>query len=119
MIHDFSPGDFLIFQIESGYGLLRVLAVDDLPGGAVWHVAAYEDLFLEPEDAEAAITSGSPPRLRAAHLALTNRAFESTQVAKIAEAPLEAELRSAIESWRAEATPAVSDRSVRLLLGLR
>jgi len=119
MIHDFSPGDFLIFQIESGYGLLRVLAVDDTADGAVWHLAAYEDLFLEPEDAEAAITGGSPPRLRAAHLALTNRAFESTQVAMIAEAPLEPELLSSVENWRASESSAVSDRSVRLLLGLR
>jgi len=49
----FAPGDDLIFQLESGYGLLRVLAVEERAGGLIWHLLAYEELFLDVESAEA------------------------------------------------------------------
>ncbi|MGD9589648.1 MAG: hypothetical protein AB7Q37_14660 [Pyrinomonadaceae bacterium] len=119
MIHEFKPGDYLIFQIESGYGLLRVLAIDEGPGDGVWHLAAYEDLFLEPEGAESAIAGDQALNLKETHLAITNRAFESTQVSKIGEGPLEPEAVADLEKWRSDAEARVSDRSVRLLLGLR
>ena len=35
MALQFAPGDDLIFQLESGYGLLRVLAVEERAGEAV------------------------------------------------------------------------------------
>lgn len=119
MIHDFEPGDFLIFQIESGYGLLRVLAIDEGSGDGVWHLAAYEDLFLEPDDAEAAIAGDRSLKLKEPHLAITNRAFESTQVSKIGEGTLGPETVVELEKWRTDVEKKVSDRSVRLLLGLR
>jgi hypothetical protein len=50
---------------------------------------------------------------------LTNRAFESTQVARMKNEPLnEDELQKASE-WRNSPESEASDLSVRLLLGLR
>ncbi len=83
MSQNFQPGDFLIFQIESGYGLLRILAIDERPDDTIWHLAAYSDLFLDVEMADAALDSGTSLNISHEHLALTNRAFESTQVARM------------------------------------
>jgi hypothetical protein len=115
MQSDLKPGDFLVFQLEAGYALLRLLAVDD---GSVWHVAAYEDFFLDVDSAEAAIERG-PLRVSAPHVALTARAFESTQTARIANAPLTSEELSRLDEWRRAPAAEVSDRSIRLMLGLR
>ena len=115
----FKGGDFLIYQIESGYGLLRVLAVEDEDNDPVWHLAAYDEFFLEVEQAEALIASGTLPKPDHEHFALTNRAFESNQVAKIAHLPLtETDVKS-LKDWRDGSDREISDRSVRLLLGLR
>src|SRR5215213_5883311 len=93
-VHDFTPGDFLIFQLESGYALLRVLAVDD-SDEPVWHVASYRDFYLDPEMADAAVENSAELVVDKPHLALTNRAFESTQVARLQNVPLvEKELES-------------------------
>ena len=51
----FAPGDDLIFQLESGFGLLRVIAVDERNNGRVWHLMAYEEFFPDPDSAEAAL----------------------------------------------------------------
>ena len=51
----FTPGDDLIFQLESGYGLLRVLAVDGEGSATVWHLLAYEDFYPSVEAAEQAL----------------------------------------------------------------
>lgn len=115
---NFHPGDFLVFQLESGFALLRLLARDETESGIVWHVAAYDDLFLDVDNAESAIkqshlTIGYP------HFALTNRAFESTQVAKIANIPLTDTEMGGLAAWRSDPGRQVSDRSVRLLVGLR
>lgn len=118
-IHDFSPGDFLIFQLEAGFGLLRVLDVEHRDGEHVWHVAAYRDLFLDPEMADAAIDAPRGLETSIPHAALTNRAFESTQVAKMRNVPLDADELTAYEDWRSSDERHVSDRSIRLLLGLR
>jgi hypothetical protein len=117
MSQDFQPGDFLIFQLESGYGLLRLLSIDEQNGERVWHVAAYEDLFLDTEGAEAAISDPEQLSLTNPHIALTNRAFESTQVARMGNVPLTPEEERRARD--ASAQPKVSDRSIRLLLGLR
>lgn len=119
MVHDFQPGDYLIFQIESGYGLLRVLGVDDLGSDAVWHLTAYNDLFLDPDMADAALENAAGLTIAKPHVALTNRAFESTQVARMGNAPLTEGERAEIEKWRDDAGREVHDRSIRLLLGLR
>ena len=117
MSQDFQPGDFLIFQLESGYGLLRLLSIDEQNGERVWHVAAYEDLFLDTEGAEAAISDPEQLSLTNPHIALTNRAFESTQVARMGNVPLTREEANRVTDGSDQ--PKVSDRSIRLLLGLR
>jgi hypothetical protein len=115
MQSDLKPGDYLMFQLEAGYALLRLLAVDD---GTVWHVAAYEDFFLDVDGAEAAIEQGSL-RVTAPHIALTHRAFESTQTARIVNKPLSPDELTALDEWRLNANREVADRSVRLMLGWR
>jgi len=116
---NFQSGDFLIFQLESGYALLRVLDVDDDESDTIWHVAAYGDFFPDVEHAEAATSKSDRLKVSDPHIALTTRAFESTQVAKIAHLPLkEDELKQLID-WRNDLEREVSDRSVRLMLGLR
>ena len=41
----YEPGDDLVFQVESGFGLIRVLAREGEGPGAVWHVLVYRDFF--------------------------------------------------------------------------
>jgi hypothetical protein len=115
---NFQPGDFLVYQLESGFALLRLLARDETENGLVWHVAAYDNLFFDVDSAEAAIQQrqlvvGYP------HFALTNRAFESTQVAKIDNIPLADTETTVLSAWRNDPGRQVSDRSVRLMVGLR
>lgn len=119
MLQEFEPGDVLVFQLESGYALLRVLALDTSAGDPIWHVAAYSDLFLDVESAEAALSGLESMSLSSPHIALTNRAFESTQVARIANVALTDNDTAALKSWRSLPKGDVSDRSVRLMLGLR
>ncbi len=83
MSQDFQAGDFLIFQIESAYGLLRILAVEETQNGTVWHLSAYNEMFLDIETADAALENSSSLTISRLHLAVTNRAFESTQVARM------------------------------------
>ena len=118
-VHDFTPGDFLIFQLESGYALLRVLAVDDGGGEPVWHVAAYRDFYPDPEMADAAVENSAELVVDAPHLALTNHAFESTQVARLQNVPLVERELEGHNAWKASEDKEVHDRSIRLLLGLR
>lgn len=116
-IHNFDPGDFLIFQLESGYALLRVLDVDT--AGDVWHVAAYKNFFLDPDMVDVALDDPSGLQVDRAHVALTNHAFESTQVARMRNVPLtEVELEG-YNAWKGSGERQVHDRSIRLLLGLR
>ena len=118
MSQNFQPGDFLVFQLEAGFALLRFLAVDDDEAGKVWHVAAYGDFFPDVDSAEAAALTGSLS-ISNPHLALTTRAFESTQVARIANLPLAAGDTDQLAAWRHDPQSEASDRSVRLMLGLR
>lgn len=118
-VHDFNPGDFLIFQLESGFALLRVLAVDATDGDGVWHVAAYRDFFLDPESAENALDHLETLAVDRSHIALTNHAFESTQVARLRNIPLNENDLEGYEAWKLSLDRKVSDRSIRLLLGLR
>ncbi len=119
MSQNFQPGDFLVFQLEAGFALLRLLAVDDDKGGKVWHVAAYGDFFPDVGAAEFASAQPQSLSLSNAHLALSNRAFESTQVAKISNVKLTENELEPLILWRNDPNRHVSDRSVRLLLGLR
>jgi hypothetical protein len=119
MVHDFQAGDFLIFQLEAGYGLLRVIQVEEHAGDAVWHVMAYGDLFLDPAMAESALADPGALKVEIPHVALTNRAFESTQVAKLLHKPLEDSDLLAYRQWVESDVREVVDRSIRLVLGLR
>jgi len=118
MAQEFDPGDFLVFQLEAGYGLLRVLGSEGDDGDKVWHLAAYSDLFMDVDSAEQAAKSKNLT-VELPHAALTNRAFESTQVAKIANSPLDQGQLKPVADWRSDPEHPIYDRSIRLLLGLR
>ena len=118
MPHQFAPGDDLVFQLESGLGLLRILAIDGEGSGTVWHLLAYEEFFPSVETAEAALSGPSPLHIRKAHMALTDRAFERTPAARLGNRPLtEAEL-AAYREWQ-QSDGRVADLSALLLLGIR
>ena len=119
MSQNFQPGDFLVFQLEAGYALLRLLAIEGQDEEKIWHLAAYDDYYLDVTMAEAVIGVGNALRMSQPHLALTTRAFESTQVAKIANIPLLEVETAPLAEWRSDPSREVSDKSVRLLLGLR
>ena len=118
MPQDFAPGDFLVFQLEAGYGLLRVLGSEVDEGDTVWHLLAYRDLFIDVDSAERAAKENNLT-VELPHVALTNRAFESTQVAKITSAPIDPAQTERLASWDSDPQHKVHDRSIRLLLGLR
>ena len=118
MDHTFNPGDDLIFQLESGFGLLRVLAVDQKGPDRIWHLMAYEELFPDVEAAERALTQPENLDVRTAHMALTDRAFERTPAARLGNRSVTSEELAAYRRWVDEAGD-VSDRSALLMLGLR
>lgn len=115
---EFHPGDDLIFQLESGFGLLRVLAVDGEGAGAVWHLLAYDDFFPDVEAAEAALARPGSLPVRLAHMALTNRAFERTPAARLGNRTVSEDELIAYRKWLA-GDRVVSDRSALLMLGIR
>jgi hypothetical protein len=118
MNEGFSPGDDLIFQLESGFGLLRVIAVDEREGKAVWHLMAYEELFPDVESAEQALAHPESLHVRKRHMALTSRAFERTPAARLGNRPIADDERSSYEEWK-HSGGHVFDRSALLMLGLR
>jgi hypothetical protein len=125
MTQTFAPGDDLIFQLESGFGLLRVIALDqgmapiaERDSGTVWHLLAYEELFPDVESAERALAQASALHVRNRHMALTDRAFERTPAARLGNRPVTDEERVAYLQWR-ESSREVSDRSALLMLGIR
>ena len=118
MSNTFNPGDDLIFQLESGYGLLRVLAVEGEGAGATWHLLAYDEFFPDVESAEAALARETPLPVRKPHMALTNRAFERTPAARLGNRPVTDDELLAYRDWLNTDRP-VSDRSALLMLGIR
>lgn len=118
MSQAFTPGDDLVFQLESGYGLLRLLAVEGEGADTVWHLLAYDDFFPDVESAEEALNKGEEMAIRKAHMALTNRAFERTPTARLGNRPvLETELTE-YRIWL-NSDRVVNDRSAILMLGIR
>jgi len=113
----FTPGDDLIFQLESGFGLLRLLAVEGEGSETVWHLLAYDEFFPDIESAEAALTQRVLP-VRKPHMALTNRAFERTPTARLGNRPVSDEELVAYNNWLNGARE-ISDRSALLMLGIR
>ena len=114
----FAPGDDLVFQVESGFGLMRVLASEGAGPAAVWHVLVYQDFYPDVESAEAALAEGRALDVREPHLALTEHAFEKTPAARLGNRPVNPRELEALEHWRATGGEA-QDRSVLLLLGMR
>jgi hypothetical protein len=119
MSQTFVPGDDLIFQLESGYGLLRVLATENEGQATVWHLMAYEEFFPDVESAEKALASPESLHVRRAHMALTNRAFERTPAARLGNRPVVNSELDAYHDWQQSPEKAVSDRSALLMLGIR
>ena len=119
MSQNFQAGDYLIFQLESGYGLLRILAIQQADAETIWHLAAYSELFPDIDFADAALDAPENLTVSVPHVALTHRAFESTQTARMKNVPLTADELKPLENWRAQSDQPVSDRSIRLMLGLR
>ena len=118
MSNPFNPGDDLIFQLESGFGLLRVLAVEGEGADATWHLLAYDEFFPDVESAEAALARETPLPVRKPHMALTNRAFERTPAARLGSRPVTEVELSAYNDWLSS-DRVISDRSALLMLGIR
>ena len=118
MALSFAPGDDLVFQVESGFGLMRVLASEGEGPGAVWHVLVYHDFYPDVESAEAALAAGRALAVREPHLALTEHAFEKTPAARLTNRPVADEELEPLRRWRQEGGP-VHDRSLLLMLGMR
>jgi hypothetical protein len=115
----FSPGDFLVIQLESGYGLLRLLAVEDREGNKVWHVRAYEDFFPDVEAAEAALVHPGLLHVGISHMALTDRAFERTPAAVLGNRQIVDEELTDYKRWHESGDGRVHDRSILQMLGIR
>lgn len=118
MSEPFAPGDDLLFQLESGFGLLRVIAIGELEGKPVWHLMAYEELFPDIESAEKALLNAETLHIRMPHMALTERAFERTPAARLGNRPVTDQEIAEFEKW-IKGGRTVSDRSALLMLGLR
>ena len=119
MAHNFAPGDDLIFQLESGLGLLRILAITGEGPETVWHLLAYDEFFPSVEAAEAALARPDTLKVRNAHMALTDRAFERTPAARLGNRPLREYELASYRDWEHSEAHKVSDRSALLLLGIR
>lgn len=119
MSQNFQPGDFLIFQIESGYGLLRILEIQNTADDTIWHLAAFNEMFLDIETADAVLENPQKLTTNIPHVALTNRAFEATQVARMKNESLTESDLQPLENWKSGGNREISDRSIRLMLGLR
>lgn len=118
MSAQFTPGDDLIFQLESGFGLLRVIAIEATEASTVWHLMAYEEFFPDPDSAERALLDPDSLHIRKAHMALTDRAFERTPAARLGNRPVTETERAAYQGW-IDTGGVVSDRSALLMLGMR
>lgn len=118
MSQNFKPGDFLIFQVESGYGLLKLIEISGSDDDPIWHLRAFNELFLDVEGAENALSSPHSLSVSIGHVALTNRAFLATQVAIMKSGPLADEEISSLVEWK-KSGENVIDSPIRLLLGLR
>ncbi|HEU4769732.1 MAG TPA: hypothetical protein VFS77_20355 [Pyrinomonadaceae bacterium] len=116
--HIFIPGDDLVFQLESGFGVLRVLAIEGDGPDTVWHLLAYDDFFPDVESAERALAGTMRLPVRNAHMALTNRAFERTPAARLGNRPVSDDELVEYRKWLDSDRP-VSDRSALLMLGIR
>jgi hypothetical protein len=114
----YAPGDDLVFQMESGFGLMRVLASEGEGRETVWHILVYHEFYPDVESAEAALAVAQTLAVREPHLALTEHAFEKTPAARLSNRPVADEELDALRRWRQEGGRA-HDRSLLLMLGMR
>jgi hypothetical protein len=119
MSQPFEPGDFLVYQLESGYGLIRILDVERGEHGDVWHISVYQELFPDVETAENSLNEPATLHQDKSHLALTDRAFERTPTAKLKNISLEESDLTGYRDWMSSPDRQVFDRSLLLLLGMR
>lgn len=118
MALEFSAGDDLLFQLESGFGLMRVLKVEAEGEDAVWHILVYEDFYPDVETAEAALSNPEALRARVKHLALTDRALERTPAARLGNRTVTDDELDAYRAWL-EDDGQVYDRSILQMIGMR
>jgi len=119
MADGFSAGDFLVFQLESGYGLVRLLRVDGSGPDRLWHLLVYEALFPDVESAELALTQSVSLAAQIPHVVLTDRAFERTPAARLGNQSLTAEELVPLQAWENDSNRRIFDRSLLQLLGMR
>ena len=118
MSQNFEAGDFLIFQLESGYGLLRILAINiDENGEKIWHLSGYNELFPDYEYAEVALNTPENLTINLSHVALTNRAFERTPASRIGNFILKETELEAYTIWKNSESRLIEDRSALQLMG--
>lgn len=119
MALSYEAGDDLLFQLESGFGLMRVLGSEGEGAGPVWHVLVYEEFYPDVEAAEAALAGARGAlAVSRAHLPLTDRALERTPAARLGNRPVSDEELAPVRAWR-ERGGEVFDRSVLQMLGVR
>ena len=118
MAQQFSPGDYLVFQLESGFGLMRVLAVEQRGDETAWHLLVYEQFFPDIESAEAALAQSGGLHPRIAHMALTSRGFERSPTALLGNRTLTEDELQPYRAW-IESAGEVFDRSVFQMIGIR
>lgn len=118
MSQNFKSGDFLIFQIESGFGLLKLIGITEDSEGPIWHLRAFYELFLDVDSADQALSQHPALTVSLSHVALTNRAFLATQVAIMKSSDLAEDELQSVENWRTSGE-SPTDSPIRMLLGLR
>jgi hypothetical protein len=114
----FAAGDDLVFQVESGFGLVRVLAMEGAGEAAVWHVLVYENFYPDVETAEAALGGSAALAVRNPHIAFTEHAFAKTPAARLGNRPVTSDELKPLADWRA-AGGMVHDRSLLQMIGMR
>jgi hypothetical protein len=115
---EFQVGDDLLFQQESGFGLLRILAIDlDENGEITWHLLAYNEMFPDVEFAELALANPHTLTINLPHIAITNRAFERTPASKLGNRSVTSEELFAVNTWKTLANQIIEDRSAMQLMG--
>jgi hypothetical protein len=119
MSRNFAAGDFLVFQLEAGFALLRLLHIENKGDENIWHVSAYNEFFPDIVTAEEAIDRHWNLTISNPHIALNERAFASTQVARLQNIPLADADLDGYRQWIDDPERMISDRSIRLILGLR
>jgi hypothetical protein len=118
MSSEFQVGDDLLFQQESGFGLLRILAIDKSETGeTIWHLLAYNEMFPDVEFAEMALSNPNKLTVNLPHIAITDRAFERTPASKLGNRNIEENELVALNAWKNDESRKVEDRSAMQLMG--